>query len=132
MLRDEISLSIVQVYRFIDSGRHAGRDRKQRQKALEFLGRQYQVGTRFLGYKLWPVLTRGFAQQDPVFDNLRNISRRNCSKTYEKDRRQQPLPINATGYMFVEKENFFLNFLNLFSNSCIIALRMYITVLASL
>ena len=83
-------------------------------------------------------MTRGFAQQDPVFllkvvssqavhgslqwldntegqlkpsfkwldDNLRNINRRNCPKTNEKDRRQQPLPIDVTGYMFVEKGSF--------------------------
>ena len=58
---------VVQVHRFIVSGRHAGRSRKQRQKASESLGRQHRVGTRFLGYKRRPVLIRGFAQQDPVF-----------------------------------------------------------------
>ena len=41
-----------------------GRGRKQRPKASESLGRQYRVAARFLGYKLWPVLIRGFAQQD--------------------------------------------------------------------
>ena len=39
-------------------------------------------------------------------DNLRNTNRHTCPKTSEKDRRQQPLPINVTGYMFVEKESF--------------------------
>ena len=38
-------------------------------------------------------------------DNLGNINRRTCPKN-EKDRRQQPLPINVTGNMFVEKEGF--------------------------
>ena len=119
------------MHRFIISGRHAGRGRKV---ASESLGRQYRVGTRFLGYKRRPVLIRGFAQQGPVFllssqavhvslqwldnteeqlkasfkwldDNLRNINRRTCPKANEKDRRRQPLPINVTGYMFVEKEN---------------------------
>ena len=98
----------MQVHRFIDAGKHVGRGRKQRQKASGCLGRQYRVGAGFLGYKLWPILIRGFAQQDPVFDNL---NRRNCSKTNEKDRRQLPLPINVTGYMFVEKENFLYFFL---------------------
>ena len=126
------------MHRFIDSGRDAGRGRKQRQKASESLGRQNRVGTRPLGYKRRPALIRGFAQQDPVFlheivssqavhgssqwldnteeqikpsfkwlnDNLRNLNRRTCPKTNEKDRQKPPLPINVTGYMLVEKGNF--------------------------
>ena len=47
-------------------------------------------------------------QLKPIFrwlnDNHRNINRRTCPKTNEKDRRQ-PLPRNVAGYMFVDNEN---------------------------
>ena len=49
-------MKFVHVHLFIVSGRHAGQGRKQRQQASESLARQYQVGTRFLGYKRRPVL----------------------------------------------------------------------------
>ena len=43
------------------------RDQKQGQMASEPLGRQYRVGTIFLGYKRRRVLVRGLGQQDPDF-----------------------------------------------------------------
>ena len=119
------------MHRFIVSGRHPGRGDerlrrhyrvgtkflKYKQKPILIRGFAQQDPVFLLNLVSSQAVHGSFQWLDnteeqlkPSFkwldDNLRNINRHTRPKVNEKDRRQQPLPINVTGYIFVEKEFF--------------------------